>query len=62
LKCSSKNEKSIPDEQVPHKFSKNEIINYFGNNFEIKSKIVHIIKYLIHYRKHFFVMKKLVKL
>ena len=36
LKCMSKNEKNIPDDKGPHKFFKEEIINYFKSDFDIK--------------------------
>ena len=36
LKCMSKNEKNIPDDKGPHKFFKEEIINYFKSGFDIK--------------------------
>lgn len=39
LKCMSKNEKNLPNHIGPHKFNKEEIINYFKNDFDIiKSK------------------------
>ena len=64
LKCMSKNEKNIPDDKGPHKFYKEEIINYFENDFDIKKS-----KDTVYYgtlnplpKALFFVMKKLVKL
>jgi len=64
LKCMSKNEKNIPDDEGPHKFYKEEIINYFKNDFDIKKS-----KDTVYYgtlnplpKALFFVMKKLVKL
>ena len=64
LKCMSKNEKNIPDDKGPHKFYKEEIINYFKNDFDIKKS-----KDTVYYgtlkplpKALFFVMKKLVKL
>lgn len=36
LKCISKNEKNLPEHKGPHKFYKEEIINYFKKDFEIK--------------------------
>ena len=64
LKCMSKNEKNIPDDKGPHKFYKEEIINYFENDFNIKKS-----KDTVYYgtlnplpKALFFVMKKLVKL
>jgi 2-polyprenyl-3-methyl-5-hydroxy-6-metoxy-1,4-benzoquinol methylase len=64
LKCMSKNEKNIPDHKGPHKFYKDEIINYFENDFDIKKS-----KETVYYgtlrplpKAFFFVMKKLVKL
>ena len=64
LKCFSKNEKNISDDKGPHKFYKDEIINYFGNDFDIKKSretvYYGILKPLP--KALFFVMKKLVKL
>ena len=64
LKCMSKNEKNIPEDKGPHKFYKEEIINYFENDFDIKKS-----KDTVYYgtlkplpKALFFVMKKLVKL
>ena len=64
LKCMSKNEKNIPEDKGPHKFYKEEIINYFENDFDIKKN-----KDTVYYgtlkplpKALFFVMKKLVKL
>lgn len=64
LKCMSKNEKNMPDDKGPHKFYKEEIINYFENDFDIKKS-----KDTVYYgtlnplpKALFFVMKKLVKL
>jgi SAM-dependent methyltransferase len=64
LKCMSKNEKNIPEDNGPHKFYKEEIINYFENDFDIKKS-----KDTVYYgtlkplpKALFFVMKKLVKL
>lgn len=64
LKCMSKNEKNIPDDKGPHKFYRDEIINYFKNDFDIKKR-----KDTVYYgtlkplpKALFFVMKKLVKL
>jgi SAM-dependent methyltransferase len=64
LKCMSKNEKNIPDHIGPHKFYKEEIINYFENDFDIMKS-----KETVYYgtlrplpKALFFVMKKLVKL
>ena len=64
LKCMSKNEKNIPDDKGPHKFNKEEIINYFENDFDIKKS-----KDTVYYgtlkplpKALFFVMKKLVKI
>jgi len=64
LKCMSKDEKNIPDDQGPYKFYKEEIINYFKEDFEIKKS-----KNTVYYGKLdplpkalFFVMEKLVKL
>lgn len=64
LKCMSKNEKNIPDDKGPHKFYKEEIINYFENDFDItKSKDTVYYGTLNPLPKAlFFVMKKLVKL
>jgi len=60
LKCMSKNEKNIPDDKGPHKFDKEEILNYFKNDFEIKKS-----KDSVYYgtlkplpKALFFVMKK----
>ena len=30
-------EKNLPDDEMPHKFSKQNIIDIFGNDFEIQS-------------------------
>ena len=64
LKCMSKNEKNISDDKGPHKFYKEEIINYFEKDFDIKKS-----KDTVYYgtlkplsKALFFVMKKLVKL
>ncbi len=64
LKCMSKNEKNIPDDKGPHKFYKEEIINYFENDFDIKKS-----KDTVYYgtldplpKALFFVMKKLVNI
>jgi SAM-dependent methyltransferase len=64
LKCMSKNEKNMPDDKGPHKFYKEEIVNYFENDFDIKKS-----KDTVYYgtlnplpKALFFVMKKLVKL
>jgi len=64
LKCMSKNEKNILDNKGPHKFYKEEIINYFENDFDIKKS-----KDTVYYgmlkplpKALFFVMKKLVKI
>ena len=35
LKCMSKDEKNLPDDDMPHKFSKQEIIDIFSNDFVI---------------------------
>ncbi len=37
LKCMSVDEKNLPDDEMPHKFSKQNIIDIFGNDFEIQS-------------------------
>jgi len=37
LKCMSKEEKNLPDDDMPRKFSKQEIIDIFGNDFDIES-------------------------
>ncbi len=37
LKCMSIEEKNLPDNEVPHKFSKQQIIDIFSNDFEIES-------------------------
>ena len=64
LKCMSKNEKNLPDYQGPHKFHKEELMNYFERDFDIKKS-----KDSVYYgtlkplpKALFFVMKKLVKL
>ncbi len=64
LKCMSKNEKNIPDDKGPHKFYKEEITNYFENDFDIKKS-----KDTVYYgtldplpKALFFVMKKLVNI
>ena len=36
LKCMSVEEKNTPDNEMPHKLSKQEIIDYFGNDFTIE--------------------------
>ncbi|MCE9652347.1 MAG: class I SAM-dependent methyltransferase [Nitrosarchaeum sp.] len=60
LKCMSKNEKNLPEDKGPHKFDKEEIINYFKSDFEIKKS-----KDTVYYgtlkplpKALFFVMKK----
>jgi len=60
LKCMSKNEKNLPEDKGPHKFDKEEIINYFKNDFDIKKS-----KDTVYYgtlkplpKALFFVMKK----
>ena len=64
LKCMSKDEKNLPDDKGPHKFVKNEIIQYFQNDFDIKKS-----KDAVYYgtlkplpKALFFVMKKSVKI
>jgi len=64
LKCMSKDEKNIPDDKGPHKFYKDEIINYFKSDFDIKKS-----KNTVYYgtlkplpKALFFVMKKSVKI
>ena len=64
LKCMSKDEKNLPDDKGPHKFFKNEIIQYFQNDFDIKKS-----KDAVYYgtlkplpKALFFVMKKSVKI
>lgn len=64
LKCMSKDEKNLPDDKGPHKFVKNEIIQYFQNDFDIKKS-----KDTVYYgtlkplpKALFFVMKKSVKI
>ncbi|CAD6368474.1 SAM-dependent methyltransferase [metagenome] len=64
LKCMSKDEKNLPDDKGPHKFVKNEIIQYFQNDFDIKKS-----KDTAYYgtlkplpKALFFVMKKSVKI
>ena len=37
LKCMSIDEKNLPDDEMPHKFSKQNIIDIFSNDFEIQS-------------------------
>ena len=37
LKCMSIDEKNLPENEVPHKFSKQEIIDIFSNDFDIQS-------------------------
>ena len=37
LKCMSKEEKNLPDDDKPNKFSKQEIIDIFSNDFDIQS-------------------------
>lgn len=63
LKCMSKDEKNLSDDKGPHKFFKNEIIQYFQNDFDIKRS-----KDTVYYgtlkplpKALFFVMKKSVK-
>ena len=60
LKCMSKNEQNLPDDKGPHKFNKEEITNYFKNDFDIKKS-----KDTVYYgtlrplpKALFFVMKK----
>ncbi len=64
LKCMSKNEKNLSDYQGPHRFHKEELMNYFEMDFDIKKS-----KDSVYYgtlkplpKALFFVMKKLVKL
>jgi ubiquinone/menaquinone biosynthesis C-methylase UbiE len=64
LKCMSKDEKNLPDDKGPHKFFKNEIVQYFQNDFDIKKS-----KDTVYYgtlkplpKALFFVMKKSVKI
>ena len=64
LKCMSKDEKNLPDDKGPHKFVKNEIIQYFQNDFDIKKS-----KDTVYYgtlkplpKALFFVMKKSIKI
>lgn len=64
LKCMSKDEKNLPNDKGPHKFVKNEIIQYFQNDFDIKKS-----KDTVYYgtlkplpKALFFVMKKSVKI
>ena len=64
LKCMSKDEKNLPDDKGPHKFFKNEIIQYFQKDFDIKKS-----KDTVYYgilkplpKALFFVMKKSVKI
>jgi len=37
LKCMSIDEKNLPENEVPHKFSRQEIIDIFSNDFDIQS-------------------------
>ena len=37
LKCMSIDEKNLPDNEAPYKFSKQQIIDIFSNDFDIKS-------------------------
>lgn len=64
LKCMSKDEKNLSDDKGPHKFFKNDIIQYFQNDFEIiKSKDTVYYGTLKPLPKAlFFVMKKSVKI
>ena len=64
LKCMSKEEENLLNDKGPHKFNKEEILDYFENDFDIKK-----IKNTVYYgtleplpKALFFVMKKLVKL
>ncbi|WP_428324711.1 class I SAM-dependent methyltransferase [Nitrosopumilus sp.] len=36
LKCMSVNEKNLPDNDMPHKISQQDIVDSFGDNFDIK--------------------------
>ena len=36
LKCMSKEEKNLPDNGMPHKFSKQDIEEFFSSDFEIQ--------------------------
>jgi len=65
LKCFSKSDKSILFENIgPHKFDKDEIMNYFKNDFDIKKSKDRIYAGSLkpEPKALFFVMKKLVKL
>jgi SAM-dependent methyltransferase len=64
LKCMSKEEKNLLNDKGPHKFNKEEILDYFKNDFDIEK-----IKNTVYYgtleplpKALFFVMKKFVKL
>ncbi len=65
MKCFSKSEKSILFENIgPRKFDKDEIMNYFKNDFDIKKSKDRIYAGSLkpEPKALFFVMKKLVKL
>ncbi|WP_299293826.1 class I SAM-dependent methyltransferase [Nitrosopumilus sp.] len=44
LKCMSKEEKNLPDDGMPHKFSKQDIEDFFNSDFEIQKISTSIFK------------------